>query len=216
MRVHVLTADISVADHEFRDISLTVSHPRKRPGDAETPGPRTDIGMRTVIEMLQLVEKGALSATALLATLQPLLREAESEDERDVEEVTWTASEAPLRRTPADLVRSDPRSVYVVSSEAEPKMIKIGVSKDVRARRRTLQSGSGSPLVVRWTSPGGGYLEGRLHQCFVSRAVGREWFDFRDAENPLRVIAETAGAVLRQVGLPSPEIKEPFTAEATA
>ncbi|MEU6298584.1 GIY-YIG nuclease family protein [Streptomyces erythrochromogenes] len=95
-------------------------------------------------------------------------------------------------------------------------MIKIGVSKDVRVRRRTLQSGSGFPLVVRWTSPGGGYLEGRLHECFASRAVGREWFDFRDVENPVQVIAEAAGAVLQQVGLPCPEIEETSTAEATA
>ncbi|MFD6460094.1 GIY-YIG nuclease family protein [Streptomyces roseolus] len=213
--MRVLTADLSIADHEFRDISLTVSYPRRQHGEADTPGSRTRIDMRTVIEMLQLVEQGAFSATALLARLQPLLDEAEMVDEHDEQEVASTVPEAPLRRTPAELVRSDLRSVYAVSSEAEPKMIKIGVSKDVGVRRRTLQSGSGFPLVVRWTSPGGGYLEGRLHECFAGRAVGREWFDFRDAENPLREIAEAAGAVLQQVGLSIPEMDETFTVEPT-
>ncbi|MFE6909669.1 hypothetical protein [Streptomyces erythrochromogenes] len=64
--------------------------------------------------------------------------------------------------------------------------------------------------------PGGSYLEGRLHECFASRAVGCEWFDFRDVENPVQVIAEAAGTVLQQVGLPCPEIEETSTAEATA
>ncbi|MEU6934953.1 GIY-YIG nuclease family protein [Streptomyces sp. 2RAF24] len=154
--------------------------------------------------------------TVLLATLQPLLDEAEIEEERDEEEAVVTAPAAQLPRTPADLVRSDSRLVYAVSSEAEPRMIKIGVSKDVRVRRRTLQSGSGFPLVVRWTSPGGGYLEDRLHERFAGRAVGREWFDFRDAENPVQEIAKAAGVVLQQAGLPSPEFGGTFTAEVTA
>ncbi|MFD3565817.1 GIY-YIG nuclease family protein [Streptomyces sp. NPDC058667] len=45
--------------------------------------------------------------------------------------------------------------VYVVSSEASPNMIKIGVATNLAQRLKSLQSGSGALLIARWTSRGG-------------------------------------------------------------
>ncbi|MFF3991525.1 GIY-YIG nuclease family protein [Streptomyces sp. NPDC001797] len=94
--------------------------------------------------------------------------------------------------------------VYAVSSQVDPKAVKIGVSKDVPVRRKTLQSGSGSLLVVRWTSCGGGWLEERLHERFAARALGGEWFDFRDVEDPIQMIERAARKLLRQSGAAGP------------
>ncbi|MFD8724994.1 GIY-YIG nuclease family protein [Streptomyces sp. NPDC059629] len=103
-----------------------------------------------------------------------------------------------------DQQHCDDRSVYALSSQADPETVKIGVSQDVGARRKSLQSGSGPPLVVRWTSSGGGWLEDRLHGRFAARALGREWFDFRDTADPVQMIAQAVQELLRQAGTTSP------------
>lgn len=209
MNVAVFTTDFSVAGHEFRDVSLSVITPRIRWGEASRPASRTEIDVLVVMEILELIDRGVMSAVAVRGMLDGLVEGLKSEAEREDEQGVDVVDEPVPPMTPAEQVRSDSRLVYAVSSEAEPRIVKIGVSQDVQARRKTLQSGSGSPLVIRWTSKGGGYLEGRLHDRFRSRALGREWFDFRNVTDPVRRIAAAARTVLHEVGGAVPEPGEP-------
>ncbi|MFW3477472.1 GIY-YIG nuclease family protein, partial [Streptomyces microflavus] len=67
---------------------------------------------------------------------------------------------------PAAAPALDKRWVYAVSSEADPKAIKIGVAGDIDRRVRSLQIGSASRIVLRWSEQGGYPLERHLHTAF--------------------------------------------------
>jgi hypothetical protein len=109
----------------------------------------------------------------------------------------WVAQEHP----PIDqdtAPQLDSRWVYAVSSEAEPKSIKIGVATDIRKRVKQLQIGSASPIVLRWQSAGGYALESHLHEKFTRLRIGGEWFDFQRTADPVKTIEKAAQAFLQQ------------------
>lgn len=65
--------------------------------------------------------------------------------------------------------------VYVI--QADPKgPIKIGVAKDVRKRRSSLQCGNAEPLRILLVAPGSYTLETQLHRMLVGSEVSGEWF----------------------------------------
>ncbi|MFF9301478.1 GIY-YIG nuclease family protein [Streptomyces sp. NPDC014764] len=205
MRGAGFSVDFSFNGHWLREVPLTVTVARRRgPVTHEVLEPRTEIDMLAVMEMLKLIDRGAVSAADVRGVLEEAVGELREEFERGEELSDQDTGGLVQRDAPARQEDRDDRLVYAVSSQVDPKAVKIGVSKDVPARRKTLQSGSGSPLVVRWTSCGGGWLEERLHEHFVARALGGEWFDFRDVADPIQMIERAARKLLRQSGAVSP------------
>jgi hypothetical protein len=206
MRGAGFSVDFSFNDHRLREVSLTITVAHRRYGHAtqDELEPRTEIDVLAVMEMLELIDQGGVSAAEVRGVLEQVAGELKEEFERE-EELSDKDMDGHLQRdATAGQEHRDDRLVYAVSSQADPKAVKIGVSKDVPARRKTLQSGSGSLLVVRWTSSGGGWLEERLHERFAARALGGEWFDFRDAADPVQMIAQAARKLLRQSGAAGP------------
>ncbi|MEU8794997.1 GIY-YIG nuclease family protein [Streptomyces sp. NPDC048643] len=201
MNVSVFTADLHIAGHDIPNVSLTLTSFRRPPGP---PDHRVDIDVNTVIELLELVEGGGASAGAVRDMLNRVVEEAKEEVRREDELLVQLRDQSVLHKAPAKKPQYDTRSVYVVSSEAEAKIVKIGVSKDVPGRLKSLQSGSGSPLIVRWTSTGGGLLETRLHDRFARRALSGEWFDFRDVADPVGMIAKAAQRLLKGASVVEP------------
>ncbi|MFB6445943.1 GIY-YIG nuclease family protein, partial [Bacillus velezensis] len=90
----------------------------------------------------------------------------------------------------------DRRWVYAVSSEADPKAIKIGVAQDISKRLRALQMGSASPIELRWSARGGFPLERHLHASFNKKRISGEWFDFRQVTDPVKAISAAARGFL--------------------
>ncbi|MFG2948417.1 GIY-YIG nuclease family protein [Streptomyces adustus] len=195
MNVAVFTADLHIAGHDLPNVSLTVTSSSRPP---RPPSRRVEIDTSAVIELLALVDRGVTSVGAvrdMLSRAAEEVEEAYEEDRREdrlLQQPSFAQAKAPAREP-----QYDTRSVYVISSKSETKIVKIGVSKDVPGRLKTLQSGSGSLLVVRWTSTGGGLLESRLHDRFAGRALGGEWFDFTDVQDPVETIAKTARRLLK-------------------
>ncbi|XKK62951.1 GIY-YIG nuclease family protein [Streptomyces sp. ARC32] len=68
----------------------------------------------------------------------------------------------------------DSRWVCAVSTEADPKSMKIGVAANIQKRLKQLQIGSASPIVLRWQSPGGFPLESHLHDKFTRLRIAGE------------------------------------------
>lgn len=153
----------------------------------------TQIETAAVVQMLSLIESGEVEASEVRGLLCRASARLVEEAERPREPVSL-----PVQRSAPDSPKDDSRLVYVVSSEDSPNMIKIGVTKNLAQRLKSLQSGSGSPLVARWTSPGGLALEGGLHREFQDQAVGGEWFDFSGVDEPVRVIQKAAEKLLRR------------------
>lgn len=205
MRGAGFSVDFSFSDHHLRGVSLTmtVAHRRGWPTQGARES-RTEIDVLAVMDMLELVDQGVVSAAEVREVLEDAVGELKEEFEHEEELLGQDRGGLLQRDTTAGQARRDDRLVYVVSSQVDPKAVKIGVSRDVPGRLKTLQSGSGSPLVVRWTSSGGGWLEERLHERFAERALGREWFDFRDVTDPAQMIDRAARKLLRQCGAVGP------------
>ncbi|WP_245389973.1 GIY-YIG nuclease family protein [Streptomyces sp. PvR006] len=145
--------------------------------------------------MLSLIEAGEVTAGEVRALLGRVAAKISEKGNREGELLDELMSLPTPRTEPEE--KDDGRQVYAVSSEAAPKMLKIGVTGNLRQRLKALQTGSGSPLIARWTSPGGGRLERNLHNEFSARAVGGEWFDFSDVDKPIEVIERAAAKLLR-------------------
>lgn len=74
------------------------------------------------------------------------------------------------------MARQDHSGSVVYFIAAYRGLIKIGVAKDVQARLRALQTGSGVALTLLATVPGSYALERHYHQRFASRRRHGEWF----------------------------------------
>ncbi|MER8027827.1 GIY-YIG nuclease family protein [Streptomyces bauhiniae] len=92
----------------------------------------------------------------------------------------------------------DSRWVYAVSTEADPKSIKIGVAANIQKRIKQLQIGSASPIVLRWQSLGGFPLESHLHEKFTRLRIAGEWFNFQRIADPVKAINKAAQIFLQQ------------------
>ncbi|MET7540046.1 GIY-YIG nuclease family protein [Streptomyces sp. NPDC005507] len=78
------------------------------------------------------------------------------------------------------------------------------MATEIESRMKSLQTGSASPLVLRWSARGGFLLERHLHDRFDGQRINGEWFDFRHVAEPVQVIAEAAEEFLRQFGESNP------------
>ncbi|MCI3279127.1 GIY-YIG nuclease family protein [Streptomyces cylindrosporus] len=172
---------------------------------SESPSYGTEVEVPAVIELLDLVVAGAVSAEEarnvlnhIATTINEKMRDGYSKylsfDELD--DQTEDAPQQPKQPAPAPTL--DERWVYAVSSETDPRAIKIGVATDIPRRLRSLQVGCPSPILLRWSERGGYPLERHLHNTFADRRISGEWFDFRDVADPVKEIDAAARAFLRQ------------------
>lgn len=174
-------------------------------GEARSAAPSygTEIEVPAVIELLELVVAGAVSAKEASDCLNRIATAInEKMDAKYSQYLTFDDEPAsgrmPPTQSPSEPPALDERWVYAVSSEDDPKAIKIGVARDINQRIRSLQIGSASPIVLRWSERGGFPLERHLHEVFDHQRISGEWFDFRQHGNPQRAIKDAARAFLAQ------------------
>lgn len=67
-----------------------------------------------------------------------------------------------------------------IGPDACEYMVKIGIAKNVHARRREVQTGNARPLVIEFVIPGGIELERHLHSWFARYRRTGEWFKDED------------------------------------
>jgi hypothetical protein len=146
-----------------------------------------------MIELLDLVAAGVVPLEEVRNDLLELGTDLNQDLDRD-DDRSRQAVERPEVRSgqPDQIQQADLRWVYVVSSEDNPKVVKIGVASDVERRIKNLQVAAPTRIVLRWSARGGLPLESHLHEKFRRRRMSGEWFDFRKVSNPVRVIAEAA------------------------
>lgn len=196
------TVDLNVAGHPIPAVSLSwgligASHPRQ---DALSYG--TDIEVPAVIELLDLVAAGTVSAAEARDCLNSLAVEINERMDKEYEE-RWDRIERPARVPEQPQQRLDSRWVYAISTEDNPKVIKIGVATDIAKRIKSLQIGSAATLVLRWSAQGGYALENHLHEAFRKKRTHGEWFDFGRVADPAKKINEAARAFLGRFEAPT-------------
>lgn len=192
------TVDLNVAGHLIGSVSLNWglvggSHIRQ-----DAPSYGTDIEIPAVIEILDLVAAGAVTAAEARDCLESLAVEINERMDREYEE-RWDRVErqAAVPQQPQK-ERLDSRWVYAISTEDNPKVIKIGVATDIAKRMKSLQIGSAATLVLRWSAQGGYPLENHLHEAFRKRRMHSEWFSFDRVADPAKKINEEAQVFLRR------------------
>ncbi|MGW2680908.1 GIY-YIG nuclease family protein [Streptomyces sp. NPDC001436] len=199
--------DLEAAGTLVREVSLTTGMRMWSEARSNARGHHMTVDVPAVMEILRSISDGAFTAEEVRQSLGRCVNRIDEQLNREHEEMVWrmeapTPSREPVRR-------KDRRQVYAVSSEQEPKIIKIGVARDLTARLRSLQTASASPLRVRWTTQGrGGALESQdygkdleegIHRVFKDRRLTGEWFDFRDVESPIVMINNAAYEVLSKL-----------------
>ena len=88
--------------------------------------------------------------------------------------------------------------VYFIVQDELDRPVKIGVAKDVQARRKMLQTGNPAVLkIMGWIKSNDDFeLEGRLHRRFaVQRRLG-EWFHIQPGDILPILIGEGANAFI--------------------
>ncbi|MGW2184136.1 GIY-YIG nuclease family protein [Streptomyces sp. NPDC001732] len=196
------TVHLNVGGHRIKNVSLNWglkgSDARQ---DASSYG--MDIEVPAVIELLDLVAAGTVTAAEARDSLNSLATGINERMDREYEE-RWDRIErrAQVPQQPQEK-RLDSRSVYAISTEDVPEIIKIGVATDIPERMKSLQIGSASMLVLRWNSQGGYPLEKHLHKEFRENHMQGEWFDFRRVADPVKKINEAAQAFLRRFEEPT-------------
>ncbi|MET9466577.1 GIY-YIG nuclease family protein [Streptomyces sp. NPDC006544] len=204
--------NVNMGSTHIRDISLTTGMIMGSDARSDAHGHHMSLDVPAVMEILRAVSSGACTADEARATLSRCVTQIRKQLNAEHDEMLWLMEEPRPRGTGRRPV--DRRAVYAISSEHEPKIIKIGVAGDVAARLNNLQTASSSKLVVRWTTGGphgprrwtengtlsdcnrGVPLEEGLHKVFSGRRMSGEWFDFRDTEDPVAVIREACADVL--------------------
>ncbi|CDR18128.1 GIY-YIG nuclease family protein [Streptomyces iranensis] len=195
------TVDLKIGGYSIRGVSLNWGLFHGSEVRREAPSYGTDIDIPAVIEILDLIASGAVTAQEARDVLDAVATEINDKKDREFEEME-ERMDAAMRVGPRIPKQPtlDSRWVYVVSSKDSPKAVKIGVATEVESRIKSLQRGSASPLVLRWSARGGFPLERHLHDRFGQRRISGEWFDFRRVADPVQVIAEAAEEFLRQFG----------------
>ncbi|WP_328842872.1 GIY-YIG nuclease family protein [Streptomyces sp. NBC_00258] len=203
------TVHLKIADCPIRGVSLNWRLFQGSEVRREAPSYGTDIEIPAVIEILDLIESGAATAQearAVLNTVATKIIEEKAREYEDLEDrMKSVEAVMSVRRRIPKQPALDSRWVYVVSSEDNPKAVKIGVATEIEGRMKSLQAGSASPLVLRWSARGGFLLERHLHDRFDQRRINGEWFDFRRVADPVEVIVEAADEFLRQFGEFNPD-----------
>ncbi|MFD3558024.1 GIY-YIG nuclease family protein [Streptomyces goshikiensis] len=204
--------NINMGGTRISDISLTTGMIMGSDARSNAHGHHMSLDVPAVMEILRAVSSGACTADEARATLSRCVTQIGQQLNDEYDEMLWLMEQPSPRGTNSRPV--DRRAVYAISSEHEPKIIKIGVARDVAARLNNLQTASSSKLVVRWTTGGthgprrwtedgtvsdynrGIPLEEGLHRVFSERRMSGEWFDFRDAEDPIALIRTACADVL--------------------
>lgn len=193
---------LEISGHHIRDISLNwglrpISEVREG-----SPTYGTDIEVPAVIELLDLVVAGVASAQEVRDVLSQVATEVNEEQDRDYERRLEEQEQMHPQQQPVRPPKPDTRWVYAVSSENEPKIMKIGVAGNVKNRIKGIQTGSASLILLRWSTRGGRPLEDHLHEKFRRRRLTGEWFDFRRVADPVKLISEAASVFLDDCKLP--------------
>lgn len=81
------------------------------------------------------------------------------------------------------------RDVLYVVGQPGTSIVKIGVTRSLPARLKSLQTGSPVLLSVLWWHPGSYDLEDLVHREFKSQRLAGEWFDFGVEEPDLLIDA---------------------------
>ncbi|MFC9529057.1 GIY-YIG nuclease family protein [Streptomyces sp. NPDC056975] len=163
----------------------------------DAPSSGTDIEVPAVVELLDLIAAGAITAEQARDKLNRLTTAINEQMDREWEEMI-ELMEQPLPRAVRKKVRFDDRWVYAISTDDTPDSIKIGVAQDIGQRMKSLQTGSATALELRWRARGGFPLERYLHEQFDARRTHGEWFDFQGRPDPVQEINEAAHAFLQQ------------------
>lgn len=191
------TMDLNVAGHRIQDVAVTWGLVQAGSARSGAPSYGTDIEVPAVIQLLDLVASGVVSAEEVRDGLNQIAASIIDQMHREnSHDLSFTDEPPRVQRPVLETPALDSRWVYAVSSEADPKAIKIGVAQNIEKRLRTLQMGSASPIVLRWSTRGGFPLERHLHETFDKKRIGGEWFDFRRATNPVKVISDAAAVFL--------------------
>lgn len=197
------TVDLDIAGHPIHAVSLTWGLIQGSQVRQDAPSYGTDIEIPAVIELLDLVAAGTVTVAEARESLNNLATQINERMDREHEE-RWDRIERRTRvpeQPPEE--RLDSRLVYAISTEDNPKAIKIGVATDIAKRMKSLQIGSAATLVLRWSAQGGYPLEGHLHEVFRKDGMHGEWFDFRRVADPVKKIDEAARAFLRRFEAPA-------------
>lgn len=195
------TVQLDVAGHRIEGVSMTWGLVQASEIRCHVPSYGTEIEVPAVIHLLDLVVSGDISAEEARACLNGIAVSINEEMDREYSRrlsFDEDAQTSPRQSVAPEEPVLDSRWVYAVSSENDPKAIKIGVAGDIPKRIRSLQIGSASPIALRWSARGGYPLERHLHETFGKRRISGEWFNFRQVADPIKKIAESANVFLKQ------------------
>jgi hypothetical protein len=185
---------LDVAGHRIDDVSISHGLVGGERRDAPTFG--TDIDVPSVVELLDLVASGAVSATEARDSLSRIAIAIKDHQNREYEHLLELMEQTSAPR-PAKRKQPDSRWVYAIAAKDKPNILKIGVATDIEKRMKGLQIGTPTPLVLHWSSRGGYALERHLHEVFRDKQVSSEWFDF-GSKDPIQKIKASADVFLER------------------
>ncbi|GHE56224.1 hypothetical protein GCM10018785_26890 [Streptomyces longispororuber] len=191
------TVQLDFGSHRIEDVTLHWGLGRSADARRDASSRGTDIEVPAVVELLDLVAAGALTAEQARDKLNRLATAINERMDRNYEEMI-EAMEQFGSRAVHEEIRFDDRWVYAISTDSIPNSIKIGVAKDIAQRMKSLQIGSATTLKLRWSARGGFPLERYLHEHFNSVRTHSEWFDFQGCPDPAKKIDEVARAFLQR------------------
>ena len=176
------TIRLNVGGHYIENVHL---HWGLRAGEARqgVPSYGTDIEIPAVIELLDLIASGKITAERARKNLDHAATVIKERMDREFDEMI-EAMEKPSPRSAPKRERFDNRWVYAISTDENPDLIKIGFAANIPQRVKTFQAGSPNRLHIRWSSRGGHPLERNLHDRFQERRTHGEWFNFQGVPNP--------------------------------
>ncbi|KOT43720.1 helicase A859L [Streptomyces rimosus subsp. rimosus] len=191
------TVHLAFGSHRIENVTLQWGVGMDGDTRRDAPSWGTDIEVPAVIELLDLITAGSVTAEQARDKLVRLAVAINERKNREYEEMI-ELMEQPTPRAVREESCFDDRWVYAVSPDGAPDSIKIGVAKDIAQRIKSLQSGSATTLELRWSARGGYPLERYLHEQFNVRRTHGEWFDFESCPDPVAEIDNAAHAFLRQ------------------
>jgi hypothetical protein len=191
------TAHLDFGNHRIENVAVHWGLGLGGDTRRDAPSSGTDIEVPAVVELLDLITAGAITAEQARDKLNRLTVAIKERMDREHEEMIELMEE-PLHRSAREEIRFDDRWVYAVSTDDIPDAIKIGVSRDIARRIKSLQAGSATTLELRWSARGGFPLERYLHEQFDARRTHGEWFDFRGRPDPVQEINEAAHVFLQR------------------
>ncbi|MGW6308759.1 GIY-YIG nuclease family protein [Streptomyces niveus] len=191
------TVHLNFGSHCIEDVGLQWGVGLGGDMRRDTPSWGSAIEVPAVVELLDLIAVGAITAEQARDELNRLTGAIKEQMDREYERMI-ELMERPWPRARREEMRFDDRWVYAISTDDTPDAVKIGVAKDIAQRVKSLQAGSATSLVLRWSARGGFPLERYLHEQFDVRRTHGEWFDFQDCPDAVQAIDEAAQVFLQR------------------